>query len=586
MNEREQIAQILSDVWNVYQKEYPLTPAEMLQYIKFSDDLTHGDIETHFAFKAARFFAGATGSHVGENIQRPISSNSITLNPLDTAQAIVQGMQRIESPLFSKIEIAGPGIINFILAPQVFSDAIQCARTEEKWGSNSLNQGKTIMVEYTDPNPFKEFHIGHLMSNAIGESVSRLLEYSGSKVLRANSQGDVGLHVAKAIWGYRNMGENSASEGRHSIARWGRAYKFGSAEYERTEEAKTEINNLGQEIFEHTVAIQEYKEGRELSLSHFEDLYKILGTTFDFYFFESETGPRGLQIVNAHPEVFEASEGAIIFRGEKEGLHTRVFVNKLGLPTYEAKDLGLAEIKMEKAIFDTSITITAQEQEEYFKVMQAALFTIHPDWTDKIVHMTHGMMRFADGKMSSRTGNVVTGESLLNDLIESARSRASESRADDKDILAQQIAVSAIKYQILKQGSGKDIVFDREKALSMEGDSGPYLQYAYARTCAIVARATTEGIVGTYDATLVVNDLTRLVYRFPEVVAHATHLLEPHIVTQYLIALASAFNSWYAQEQILDGTPAAAHKVAIVDAVRLTLGKGLWLLGIKAPEKM
>jgi arginyl-tRNA synthetase len=171
-------------------------------------------------------------------------------------------------------------------------------------------------------------------------------------------------------------------------------------------------------------------------------------------------------------------------------------------------------------------------------------------------------------------------------LIGSAQERAVESRAEDKGLLAQQVAVAAIKYQVLRQAAGKNIIFDRERALSLEGDSGPYLQYAYARTNAILAKARESGVEPQVNETYPPNDVARLIPRFPEIVARAAREYEPHYVTTYLIELAAAFNSWYAQEQVLDGTTRSAHKVALVQAVGRTLKNGLWILGIPAPEKM
>jgi len=188
--------------------------------------------------------------------------------------------------------------------------------------------------------------------------------------------------------------------------------------------------------------------------------------------------------------------------------------------------------------------------------------------------------------MSSRTGNVITGESLLVDLKEAAKERAQESRADDPEKLAQQVAVAAIKHQILKQSSGHDIIFDRERALSLEGDSGPYLQYTHARTHQIVEKAGEQSVRAQLDSEATISDLSRALHRFPEVVERAAKAREPHFVTNYLLEVAALFNRWYAQEQILDGTPAAAHKVVLVDAVRKTLRNGLWILGIPTPEKM
>ena len=219
--------------------------------------------------------------------------------------------------------------------------------------------------------------------------------------------------------------------------------------------------------------------------------------------------------------------------------------------------------------------------------MFAAIKEVFPEAKEKVLeHIANGFLTLTTGKMSSRMGNVITGESLINDLTEVARGHAADSRADDKEKLAQEVAVAAIKFQILKGGTSKDIIFDRERALSVEGDSGPYLQYTHARTHAIMEKAKEAGIKAKYDASIAPSDLARLLYRFPEIVLHAQEELEPHIVANYLITVASAFNSWYAQEQILDGTDAAAHKVALTDIVRLTLKNGLWLLGIPAPEKL
>ena len=509
--------------------------------------------------------------------------------PRALAEKIVAALGTIDG--IAKIEVAGAGFINFYLTPSALAEAVETARREDMWGSGSLNAGKKIMVEYTDPNPFKEFHIGHLMSNAIGESIARLMQFSGANVKRANYQGDVGPHVAKAIWGLQKFGLNVGDKKAWPL---GRAYSQGAEAYESDAAAKEQIDKINTQVYDRSdpVINNIYDQGREASLAHFESIYKILGTKFDFYFFESETAARGVELVKKHPEVFEASDGAIVYKGEQDGLHTRVFITSKGLPTYETKELGLAELKAEKCMADVSITITAHEQSDYFKVVLAAMRKVLPEIAAKIEHVSHGMMRFAEGKMSSRTGNVITGESLLADLTEAAKVRAAESRADNADILAQQIAVAAIKYQILKQASGKDIIFDRERALSLEGDSGPYLQYAHARAHQLVEKASSEGVALRFpkgDASGIpesANELARLLHRFPEAVEYAAAHSEPHLLTNYLLEFAAAFNSWYAQVHVLDGTPEQAHKVALVDAVRRTLKNGLWILGIPTPNKM
>lgn len=526
--------------------------------LQHTDDWSHGDYATGLALALAK---------------------KSGISPVEYARQAVEKMGAIEG--VSKIEIAGPGFINFTLAPGEISQSVAYAANDD-WGRGMPTDAR-ILFEYTDPNPFKVFHIGHLMSNAIGEALSRLSDFAGAKVTRANYQGDVGPHVAKAIWGVQKLGVDPSDSNK-----LGEAYAAGAQAYESDESAKAEIDIINARVYDRSDSTvnEIYDKGRAASLEHFEELYKILGTKFDHYFFESVTAPKGLEIVRANSSVFEESDGAVVYKGESEGLHTRVFITSKGLPTYETKDLGLAKLKAETMSFDSSITITAHEQSDYFKVVLAAMRKVLPDIAAKTRHIAHGMMRFAEGKMSSRTGNIITGESLIIDLIDAARERASESRADDKDELARDVAVAAIKYQILKQGISKDIIFDRDRALSLEGDSGPYVQYAHARAHQITVRAKSEGVDSRIDFTAQPSDLARLLHRFPEVVEQAAELMEPHIVTTYLTQLASAYNSWYAQEQILDGTPHAAHKVAVVNAVRQTLKNGLWILGIPAPEKM
>lgn len=536
--------------------------------IEYPVDVAHGDYATGVAMKYAK---------------------QAGIAPKELAESIIASLGTIDG--VASISIAGPGFINITLAPAEIAAVVSAADAAE-WGRN-LPTGEKILFEYTDPNPFKEFHIGHLMANAIGESVTRLSEFAGAEVRRANYQGDVGLHVAKSIWGKIQKPELT----------WGEAYAYGSKNYDDNKGAIDEINK--KVYTREDPSINElYKDGLLSSQAAFEVIYERVGMQkvrnhtgsedyFDYYFYESLCWWIGKVLVEENtPAVFTQSDGAVVFKGEDvdPSLHTRVFITSQGLPTYEAKELGLYKSKSDMFGWkpDVSVTVTASEQRDYFRVVRAAALRIAEisDIASKTKHITHGMMRLPTGKMSSRTGDVITGESLLDELVEAAKERAAESRADDKEQLARDVSVAAIKFQILKQASGKDIIFDRERALSLEGDSGPYLQYAHARAHQIVERAKSEGIEMSVDASSSPILVSRLIHRFPEIVEHAATLMEPHIVTTYLTELAAAYNSWYAQEQILDGSPSAAHKVAIVNAVRNTLKNGLWILGIPAPEKM
>ena len=451
------------------------------------------------------------------------------------------------------------------------------------------------MVEYTDPNPFKEFHIGHLMSNAVGESIARLFEFSGAKVVRACWQGDVGLHVAKAIWGMKRVVRKDL---RFNIYDLGLAYTAGAKAYETDTKAKSEIEELNRKIFEKSdpEINKLYEEGRKISLEHFEEIYKKLGTKFDHYFFEGKEGREGEEIVAEFLKkgVFEKSENAVIFRGEKFGLHTRVFITSQGLPTYETKELGLNKAKFEKEPdINQSVIVTANEQSDYFKVVLKAMEEVMPEIAKKTKHISHGLLRFTSGKMSSRLGNVITGESLIAAMENLAMDKIKERElsAEEKQKIAEAVAIGAIKYSILRAGIGSDIIYDFEKSISFEGDSGPYLQYTYARARSVLNKAQTNNCRHLISTVVEIRCLQeagvveRLLYRFPEVVERAAKEFEPHHVATYLIELAGAFNNFYAHNKII-GSDEEEYRLALTKAVSFVLKNGLYLLGIQAPEKM
>ena len=291
--------------------------------------------------------------------------------------------------------------------------------------------------------------------------------------------------------------------------------------------------------------------------------------------------------------VFEESNGAVIFPGEKHGLHNRVFITSDGNATYEAKEMGLAKLEQDAYKFDRAIHVVANEQDDYFKVVLKAMEQIYPAITQKTKHISHGMLRFASGKMSSRLGNVITGESLItaveNLVIEKIKDR--DLPPEEKQQIAEAVAIGAIKYSILRAGIGSDIIYDFEKSISFEGDSGPYLQYTYARARSVLNKAQTNNCRHLISTTVEIRCLQeagvveRLLYRFPEVVERAAKEFEPHYVATYLIELSATFNNFYAHNKII-GSDEEEYRLALTKAVSFVLKNGLYLLGIQAPEKM
>ncbi len=567
--------------------------------LEHPEDISHGDYSSNIAM---------------------VLSKIVAQNPRELAEKIVAEILERKPAEIEKVEVAGPGFINFYLSNEFFKNKInEIIKSGKKFGRNGKFKKQKTVVEYTDPNPFKEFHIGHLMSNTIGEAISRVLEENGAKVIRACYQGDVGLHVAKTLWGANKMIKDDSSVKKYffngqvgdvkDLSIWGKAYALGATTYESDEIAKKEIIEINKKVYsgEDKELNKLYKIGRKFSLKEFEKIYKILGTKFDKYFFESETTPIGIKVVQNNIEngIFDRSEGAVIFKGENYGLHTRVFINGEGLPTYEAKDLGLTKLKYDRTKYDRSIIITANEQSDYFNVMLKALSLIYPELAEKTKHVSHGMLRLPEGKMSSRTGKVITAISLLDTIKQTITEKMinREMPEKEKSETAEKVAVGALKYSILKQVTGKDIIFDFDKSISFEGDSGPYLQYSYARAKSILRKAKSERVVFRVKSFKVhkvdpsqikiqfdgasINILERLLYRFPEVVERAGEEYSPHYISSYLIEISSAFNSFYGNNKIVDKTDLnSPYRVALTEAFSEVLKNGLTLLGISAPERM
>ncbi len=497
-----------------------------------------------------------------------------------------------------RVAVVG-GFINFYFSPEFFTQAIiEINQKKNNFGQSDNLKNKKVIIEYTNTNILKPLHIGHLMGNVIGESLSRLIEKNGAEVKRNTYQGDVGLHVAKAVWGITKLGgviESSLSE---QVEYIGKAYALGAEAYETDVQATEEIKEINKKLYdkndEELSTI--YVWGKRVSLEHFEELYKKLGTKFDFYFFESEVAGEATAITKEFlgKGIFKESGGAIVFEGEKfePNLHTRVFVTKQGVPTYESKDIAHALRKFEKYPADESIIITANEQDAYFKVVLRALWEIRPEVAKRTKHLSHGMLKLATGKMSSRKGNVITGESLISDVESLVEEKISDRELSetDKEKIATQVAIAALKYSILRQSPGKDIIFDFAKSLSFEGDSGPYLQYTCVRAKAVVAKANKKidlDILAkeTEREGSAISLVERILYRFPEVVERSASDYSPNYLITYLTELASAFNSYYAVNKII-GNEEENYRLALTNAVAQVLENGLDLLGITVPEKM
>ncbi len=568
--------------------------------------------------------------------------------PTELAKYLVSRIQENTPAWLESVTVADPGFINFVLTKDYLVANLGLFLTLGEQSESQVNQHQKIVVEFTDPNPFKEFHIGHLYSNTVGEAICRLLEATGATVRRGDYFGDVGMHVAKSLWGMRRQLAEQALSLRQ-LTEWplekrmtflGQAYAHGASAYEDDLAAQAEIKQLnfliykaGQDrlveeenwqpvvnydqfITDQSAEIYEevrelYFSGRAWSLQYFEKIYQRLGMKFDYYYPESKAGEWGTKIVLEQLEkgIFEQSQGAVIFAGKQFGLHDRVFLNSLGLPTYEAKELSLPNWKKTDFDYDRSIVITANEINEYFKVLLKVMFMIDPALAQKTTHIGHGMVRLPEGKMSSRTGKVITGSWLLDEAqseVKKLVTQAKEFSAEEIATMAELVGQSAIKYAFLKQSIGGNLAFSFSESLDFQGNSGPYLMYSYVRAQNVLRQAVAaskmpiEQLIDILSNTKVSSvekyteleiDILRNIEKYKDVVEQAALEYAPHLLCTYLYNLAQMYSSWYAQQKIIEVKDGQLTEIALLRlqlnlVVGTILKRGLYLLGIKTVEKM
>ncbi len=510
-------------------------------------------------------------------------------NPRDIAEELANELNTTGS--FSQVEVAGPGFINLRLSDStLLADALrQPARQDE---------GRSFVIEYSCPNAFKELHTGHLYQTIAGDILARLVEQSGANVHRTSFGGDVGLHVAKCVWGMvaelggilpEKLDEVEASA--FGRARWiSQCYVRGAGEYEQSDEAKQEIDELNKTIYglhddndTESPLAKLYWTTRQWSFDYFEAFYKLIDVDLMRYYPESTTAPVGMKVVREQLEKgnLKESDGAVVFEGdESKHLHTRVFITSKGLPTYETKDIGVIWMEQEDYAFEKRVLITGNDQTEYMRVVFAAAETFQPELAGTMTHLTNGTVRFGDGsKMSSRLGNV----SRAADVIEIVRQKVKELVQDEAMVEA--VTLGAIKYVFAKYRLGGDIAFDVEETVTLNGNSGPYLQYAHARARSILAKATKEPVAELVSLEETERDLVSKLGEYAEVVEKATRELMTHHICSYLYELAQEFNRFYERSRII-GDEREAERLYLVGLYADTLARGLGLLGIVAPERM
>ena len=553
------------------------------------------------------------------NVDADYSSNTplklakeLSKNPMQIAEELSKafiGTSSIDEHKYTTL-VTPPGFLNFILSDDYLRSQIEGLSMDfNKHISFNKYKGRTVICEFSDPNPFKVLHVGHLYTSIVGDSISRLYEYAGAKVIRANFGGDVGLHVAKTMYALKQK-----SIDKLTIEDIAKCYIEGTAAYEDDESAKVEITKLNKEIYDinsknlHDSDLAKlYWKGRELSYEYFNQFYASIGVKFDKYYPESTVANLGLEKVKQQLQkgIYEESNGAVIFNGDKYGLHTRVFINQEGVPTYETKDVGLIFTKWQDYHFDKSVVITGSEQLEYMKVVLKSVEQYAPELVEKTTHLTHGLVKLPGGvKMSSRKGNFLKAVDVL-DMVKSELKKAHNS--DDETI-----SLAATKYAFLKYKMGGDIIFDPQESVKMTGNSGPYLLYSCVRAKKILHKISDESGSNnqasihdsaselpnephddtdeqrnkqklTLDASE--RNLIKKLLEYYVILQESVTELAPHKVANYLYELAQSFSRFY-ENCPVTGSNQEKFRRKVVEAYSDVMTHGLNILGITVPKEM
>lgn len=506
-------------------------------------------------------------------------SKALSKSPRDIAEQIATMLRDQASERIAEVTVAGPGFINLRLNDSALLQSIA-------YKSLRSRQGQSVIIETNNPNPFKAMHIGHAFNAILGDTIANLIEESGADTHRVSYHGDVGSHVGKSMYsllrfvdGDINKLEAVPKTERNALM--SKMYAEGAKAYKDNEQAKAEIDELAKQSFtrEDPVYSSVYDICKKWSFEQIDEIVTRLGNKpIEKRFLESEADERGVPIVRANvPKVFQESDGALIFPGRNYGSYDNVFVSARGLGLYGARDLGLMQLKNEYCHPVKSYIVTAEEQRAYFNGVLAAADLCFPEMSGVTVNISTGTVKLPTGKMSSRSGDVVEISWLFDQVSEAIRARGGVSEDP--------FVSGVLRYQFLKVRIGSDVVFDINDAASIDGNSGPYLQYAHARACSIIQKSSVQKKTTLESLEADERLLVRKLTEYPDVLSSATTDLTPHVICTYLYELAQQFNRFYEGNRVI-GDPREAERLYLVSAYADVLKSGLNLLGIHAPEKM
>lgn len=453
------------------------------------------------------------------------------------------------------------------------------------------------MVEYSQPNTHKGFHIGHLRNVCLGASLISILRYAGYEVVSANLINDTGSHVARWLWCYKNF--HSGEEPPEKRGIWLEdIYVEATNRLQEHPEHEKDVKQILQKLEQKDEEITElWEKSKKWSMEEFLRIYEELEVDFDVYFYDSDLYEEGKEIVHELLElgIAEESEGAVIVDldrqiGTDDIYKTYVALRSDGTALYQTKDFALARRKFEDYGIDRSIYVVASEQKLHFMQVFKTLELAGFEKARKCYHLSYELVMLKGGKMSSRLGNIVFYDDLYQEVFEEALKEVEKREIvqENKEETASIVALGALKFSMLRKDSNKVIVFDPKEAVSFEGQTGAYIQYAHARASRILEKEEPDVTqIEFEELTKEERNLLELLARFPDVLEKAAESYKPNIVANSVFDIAKAFNEFYHTCPVLQAEEKTKKaRLALVLATRIVLRKGLELLGIKAPERM
>ena len=505
-----------------------------------------------------------------------------------------------DDDIFSKVEQVNAYVNMFINFERIAEETIgSVIKSGDKYGESNIGNNKTIIVEFSSPNIAKPFHIGHIRSTVIGNSIYKLYEKIGYKVVRINHLGDYGTQFGKLIVAYRRWGSEDEliKEPIKSLLGW-------YTKFHEEAEKNPELNDEARKAFanlEHG-SIEEkrlWEIFRKYSLEEFERVYKLLGIKFDSYAGESFYTDKMPKIIEELKDkgLLIKSQGAEIVDLEEYDLGACMIEKSDGTSLYATRDIAAAIYRKNHYDFDKCIYVVASQQNLHFKQWKKVLELMGYEWQKDCIHVPFGLVMLEDGAMSTREGRVVFLEDVLNQAISKTKEIIDEKNPDAPNVeeISKQVGVGAVVFNELSNNRIKDYTFSWDHVLNFDGETGPYVQYTYARASSVIRNASEDdmdkvkncNIECKYINSDFAKNLIKLIYRIPEVIIDSAYKDEPSILTRHTIDVAQAFNKFYHDEHILvDDEYERCAKLALVETSRIAIANCLKLIGIEAPERM